>query len=150
MLTATQKAQLRLYLGYPDHFRYKHTRLESVLDNLSAEAEVIVADALAKLAVVEVGVANGAEAASTAISTTASGIKRVDDVWFFGPSDASSGSSGGVAFKSLKAAGRFYINRLSIITGVPIYSDVFGSQGYLGDSFSGLGGRPNGGFYRLG
>jgi hypothetical protein len=135
MLTDTQKAQMRLYLGYPDHFRYKHTRLESVLDNLSPEAETQVASALASIATVETAIL---ESVGTA------GVKRVDEIWF---------ENGWVRASQVRKTGRMYVARLSIISGVPIYSDVFGTAGYLGDSFSGGGGGQGygrGGFYGLG
>lgn len=149
-LTATQKAQIRLYLGYPDHMRYIHTRLESVLTNLSAEAETLVSAALTNLAVVDTGIATGAASAATAAAATAAGIKRVDEVWFFSGSEGNGQTS--IAFRNLKDAGHHYVSRISIITGVPIYSNVFGREGYRGDSFSrsGGGGRRNGSFYGLG
>ncbi len=135
MFTDEQKAKIRLYLGYPDHFRYKHTRLESVVDNLSAEAETIVIDLLAKLETVETAVLDA--------GINGAGIRRVDEIWFENGSKRSS---------EVKKTGRQYVARISIITGVPIYSDVFGTQGYLGDSFSGSGGgqRSPGGFFGLG
>lgn len=135
-LNDTQKAQIRLYLGYPDHFRYKHTRLESILDNLSPEAEAQVIDCLTSLVTVE------AKVLGTSLSSA--GIKRVDEVWFFDPL---------ASLSVTRNIGKQYVTRISIITGVPIYSNVFGSAGYLGDSFSGSGGgRPGsgGGFYGLG
>lgn len=135
MLTDTEKAQIRLYLGYPDHMRYQHTRLESVLNNLSAEAEVLVRAQLTKLETVETALLeNGTEGA---------GIKRVDEIWF---------ENGSIATTQVRKTGRQYVARISIITGVSIYSDVFGSAGYLGDSFSrsGSGGRRTGGWYGLG
>lgn len=132
MLTATQKAQIRLYLGYPDFFRYKHTRLESVLENLSPESELLIVDALTKLVTIE--------DASLEAGTAGAGVKRVDEIWF---------ETGTVRTTEIKKTGRQYVGRLSIITGVPIYSDVFGSGGFLGDTFSGLGGRATG-FYGLG
>lgn len=134
MLTDTQKAQSRLYLGYPDHFRYKHTRLESVLDNLSPEAEVQVASALASIATVEAAIIDSVDLA---------GVKRVDEIWF---------ENGWMRSSQVRKYGRMYVSRLSIIMGVPVYSDVFGTQGYLGDSFSGSGGgaRNGGGFFGLG
>lgn len=134
MLADMQKALVRLYLGYPDHFRYKHTRLESVLENLSPDAEVQIGDNLTKIASIE-------EIILDAINTA--GIKRVDEIWF---------ENGTKRLTELRKAGRQYVSRISIITGVPIYSDVFGSQGYLGDSFSGSGGGQGGGgsFYGVG
>lgn len=135
MLTDTQKAQVRLYTGYPDHFRYKHTRLESVLDNLSPEAETQVISALASIAIIEAAILD---------SIDLSGLKRVDEIWF---------ENGWIRGSQIRKHGRMYVSRLSIITGVPIYSDVFGTRGYLGDSFSGSGGgAPSGGgnFFGLG
>jgi|CXWL01.1.fsa_nt_gi hypothetical protein len=122
MLSDMQKAQTRLYLGYPDFFRYRHTRLESVLDNLSPDAEVQIAEVLAKIVTVESALLDA--------GTAGAGIKRVDEIWF---------ENGTVRTSVVRRSGRIYVARLSIITGVPVYSDVFGTQGYLGDSFSGLG-----------
>ena len=135
MLTNTHKAQIRLFLGYPDHFRYKHTRLESVLDNLSAEAETQIAALLTTLTTT-------IESALLENGTEGAGIKRVDEIWFENGSKASS---------EVRKLGRQYVARISIILEVPIYSDFFGTQGYRGDSFSGSGGgRPTGGWYGLG
>lgn len=151
-LSETQKAQIRLYLGYPDAFRYLDTRLESMLNNLSAPAETFIGDALTKLAAIEVGIANGVDSSATAAATLGAGIKRVGEVWFFGGNETGSTTGGGFTFKNLKTAGKFYRTKISIITGVPIFSDIFGNEGYLGDSFSGLGRRNSGGggFFGLG
>lgn len=128
-LTATQKAQIRLYLGYPDQFRYENTRLESILDGgLSAEAETLIGVYLTNLETVEAQILSGS--GSPILNA---GVKRVDEIWFFGNE---SGAGGNVGFRDLKDAGRYYANRISIITGVPIYSDAFGKGGYLGDSYA--------------
>lgn len=132
-LTATEKAQIRLYLGYPDYFRYKHTRLESVLDNISPESEALIRDSLTKLTTVETAILDA--------GTNTAGLKRVDEIWF---------ENGSKRSLEVRKTGRQYVSRISIITGVPIYSDVFGSTGYLGDKFSGLGSPNNGGWYGLG
>jgi len=134
MLTETQKAQIRQYLGYPDYFRYKHTRLESVLTNMSNEAEVIIAGVLAQLVAVEAQIVDAIGQA---------GVIRVDEIWFE--------KTGIQRILQMRKQGRMYAARLSIIVGVPIYSDVFGSGGYLGDNFSGPpAGSRGGGFYGLG
>lgn len=137
MFTDSQKAQIRLYLGYGDAFRYKHTRLESILDNISAESEAIVIATLAQIAAVD------AQFASSAM--TSAGIRRVDEIWFF-PAE-----QGGM-IAQLRNIGRQYIGRLSIILGVPIYGDYYGKGGWPGDNFSGLGGPRygNGSYYGLG
>lgn len=123
-LTATQKAKARTYLGYSDQHRMHDPRLESVLIGLSNEAEAQVAEVLAALARVEASILD--------IALANGGLKRVDEVEWY---DASS------ARTERQKLGRMYVGRLSIILGCPIYSDVFGSNGYLGDSYlPGLGG----------
>lgn len=131
MLSPMQKAKIRLFLGYPDHFRYKHTRLESVLDNLSHEAEVQVAELIGKIEEIETQ--------ALSAGTVNAGIKRVDEIWF---------ETGTTRVTTVRKTGRHYVGRLSILLGVPIYSDYFGGAGYLGDSFSG--GSRRGGMYGLG
>ncbi len=129
-LTTTQKAQIRQYLGYPDLWRYKHTRLEGVLDGqLDADAEALIVTALANIATVE------AKILSSTLNT--SGIRKVDEIEFFKNS----------ASIEVMKLGRMYVGRISITLGIPIYSDIFGTQGYLGDQYSagGLGQPINGG-----
>lgn len=127
MLSETQKAQIRTYLGYPDGFRYRDTRLESVMDSLSPEAEVQIASILGNLATVDQQVLDAAAAAAL-------GIKRVDEITFKDDVDGIS-----VGFISAKAAGKYLVGRLSIIVGTPINSRAFGSAGYPGDTFEGNG-----------
>lgn len=128
--TATQQTQIRLYLGYPDAFRYKNTRLESMIDDgaLSPEAETSVIAMLASIALIE------AKILSTGLD--AAGIKAVDEIHFFENK----------TWKELRNYGKMYVGRVSITLGVPIYSDVFGTGGYLGDKYSagGLGTPDNG------
>lgn len=133
MLSETQKASIRLYLGYPDNFRWQNTRLESVLENLSTDAESLVGGMLANIATIE----------TTLLSDgiSGAGVKRVDEIWF---------ENGWKRTSELRKLGRMYVSRISIVTGVPIYSDVFGTQGYLGDSFSGPGNNSPTGFFNLG
>ncbi len=135
MLQPGEKAKCRLYLGFPDEFRYKNTRLESSFINISDEAIEQVRALLVTLAtidslIINVGLANA-------------GLKQVDEIHFFGPNGQ---------ITQQRKAGRTYVGQLSIILGVPPYADYFGTQGYPGDSFSGLGGRmPNGGgFFNIG
>ncbi len=129
MLTETQKQKIRLYLGYPSAWRFKHTRLESVMDSASPEAEVQILEQLSRLEEIEEVIL------TTAV--TAAGIRRVDEIEFF---------ANGVNRTELQSLGRQYVGRLSIILGVPIDSDCFGRSGYLGDSFSSGGsGRGGGG-----
>ncbi len=134
MLQPTECARIRLYLGAPDQFRQVDTRLESILGNISDEAEMIVRECLTALATIENLILTS--------GVTNAGIKRVDEVWFF---------EAGAMLNQQRKAGRTYVSRISIILGVPIYSDCFGTTGYLGDSFSGFGERSGGGgFYNVG
>ena len=134
MISDSSKAQIRLFLGYPDYFRYKDTRLESVLNNLSFDAEDQIAGIITTLQTVDgLLLAAGKQA----------GVKRVNEIWF---------ENGWRRIAEVRKLGRTYVGRLSIIVGVPPYSDYFGTGGYIGDNFS-LGGRGNGtggGFFNLG
>jgi hypothetical protein len=127
-LTTEQHAKIRLYLGYPDLWRYRDTRLEGILTGiqLSPEAEALISAALTALESVEEQILTG--------SIGMSGVKRVDEIEFFAGSRLQTET-----FKY----GRMYVGRISITLGVPIYSDVFGTTGYLGDKYSagGLGSR---------
>jgi hypothetical protein len=131
-----EKAQVRLYLGYPDLYRYKNVRLEGVIsgNQLSSEAEDLVRVALTNIATVE------AKILSRGVGTA--GVKRVDEIEFFKSA----------VYKEMRDWGRMYVTRISIVTGVPVYSDVFSTQGYLGDQYSagGLGSKYNGNLIPLG
>ena len=129
--TSLQKVKIRLYLGYPNLYRYKHTRLESAMDAVEPDAETLVAADLTALDAIQSNL-------STSVATDG-GIKRVDEVEFF----SESGSR-----KEGRAAARQIVTRISTILGVPIYADVFGEAGYPGDAWSelgGLGGATRGG-----
>lgn len=128
-LTDTQKAQIRLYLGKPDNFRYKDTRLESVMDNVSPDAETQIASVLASLVTIE-------GLLTTAITIAAGGVKRVDEITFFDPINGKT-----IGFLNAQSAGKFFAGRLSIILGVPIENNAFGGS-YGGDSFFPGLGRP--------
>lgn len=132
-LTATQQAQIRQYLGYPDLFRYKNVRLEGAISgNLSAEAEALIVAQLAQLATIDT-------ALTTGVGLSSAGVKKVDEIEFFGAM---------VTINSLRALGRTVAGRIGTTLGVPFYSDYFGANGYPGDSYSdilGTGGNSEGG-----
>lgn len=132
-LTATQQAQIRRFLGYPDLFRYKNVRLEgAITGNLSAEAEALVISDLAQLATIDTALVSG-------VGLSSAGVKKVDEVEFFGAM---------VTINSLRALGRTVAGRIGTTLGVPFYSDYFGNNGYPGDAYSdilGSGGSSNGG-----
>ncbi len=122
-LQLAEKQQIRLYLGYPNAFRYASTRLEGMFSTLDDEAVDQVRAVLTSIAAVDqliitIGLAN-------------IGLKRVDEVWF---------TDGVTQINQQRKAGRIFIGQLSIILGVPINADYYGQGGYPGDSFSGLGG----------
>lgn len=115
-LTDSQKAAIRLYLGYSDHSRSSggHRPLEGALLALSAEAETQVGVILTALAAIDTDL-------GTVESAARAGIKSVDNggvVW------ADTGRSATV---SIENRGRRYVGRLSTILGVPVARDVYGS-----------------------
>lgn len=128
--STTEQAQIRAYLGYTDLFRYKNVRLEGVLNgNLSVDAETLVRNNLAKLAIIDTAIDSGAGFATA-------GVEQLDEMKFF-PHQT---------IKDLRAIGRSIIGRISTTIGVPPYADYYGEGGYPGDTYSefGLNGGNNG------
>jgi hypothetical protein len=116
----------RMYLGYPSNFRYLNYRLEGAMDTAGKDPDVpdMVRTALSGLATVESKILT--------ISTNTAGLKRVDEIEFYQNSQIS----------EVRSVGRMYVTRISVLLGVPIYSDIFGTKGYLGDRYS-AGGLAN-------
>lgn len=137
-LTATQQAQIRQYLGYPDLFRYKNVRLEgAITGNLSAEAEALITGHLATLATIDTALTSG-------VGLTSAGVKKVDEIEFFGAM---------TTITALRALGRTVASRISTALGVPFFADYFGAAGYPGDAYSdilGSKGSGSGGAIPLG
>lgn len=141
-LSTTEKAQARLYLGYSGLFRYLHTRLEGALTSLDADGETLVRTQLTSLASLDT-------ALGTAVTSSA-GVKKADEVEFFGSSTATGGMT---RIEELRRQGRLLVGRLSTMLGVPVYADYFGDDGYPGDTYSDLGlpgGRRGSGTIPLG
>lgn len=114
-LTTTQKAQIRLYLGFSDMSRSTptHWRLESMMLALSSEAEAAVGALLTSLATIDT-------AFTTTAALSSAGLKSVDNggvEWFSATSSQ----------QSLATNGRRLVNRLALTMGVEPYADVFGS-----------------------
>ena len=113
--TDVEKAQIRRYLGYPDIYRDHTPWLESAMDVVGARTEVaaMVSADLVSLAIVE-----------TSLTSTLSsgGLKRIDDIEFYEGSQVA----------SISHAGRRLVGRISVTLGIPICSDVFGGDGYMG------------------
>lgn len=80
----------------------------------------------------------------TQVTTTGfsiAGLKKADEIEWYPGGGGANGSQ-----KTLQDWGRMYVSRISVALGVPIYSDVFGKTGYLGDRYSAGGlGMPNAG-----
>jgi hypothetical protein len=121
--TEAQKVKIRLFLGFPDVFQDNNARLESAIDVIGtrSDTQTEVETLLVNLAAADAKV-NGL--------LTSAGIKKVDEVEFF-PS-----SSGSSSVTDARSYGRLWASRLSIIFGVPLQGDAFGTRGYEGDSWS--------------
>lgn len=131
MVTGAQKTAARSYLGYPNIYRDMNTRLESTFAELDADAEAQFDTLLTAIA--------AADAALQLAITGGGSVKKVDEIEYFGPSQFQLDTVG-----QARKRARELVGRLSILLGVPIYSDYFGEGGYLGDNFS-AGGMPGGG-----
>jgi len=134
-LSSMAKAKIRLYLGYPNQFRYKNTRLESTFDSIDDDAEVLLRDLLNRFDDLD-------ELIDKSSGDATGTLKRVDEIEFYPNANAS--KSGGIVGIQLEQAKRL-VTRISTILGVPIYADIFSRSGYPGDRFSDLGGLGSGG-----
>lgn len=109
--TATQKANVRYYLGYPDQFRDVGSTLESGLaGGLSAEGETIVIALLASLAAID--------------SNLTSALARLKALKV-----GSIELPGFGEIQALRSEGRRLAARLATIFGVEVQSDVFAEGG---------------------
>jgi hypothetical protein len=115
-LTDTQKLQFRLFLGYANVYRQYNTYLEGVFDLIESDPalETMVIAQLAVISSIDVFLLDSIENA---------GLKRVEDIEFY---------PDGQQLKYQNQEGRKMVGRLSIMSGVDIYSDYFGTQGFLG------------------
>ncbi|MHC4648750.1 MAG: hypothetical protein ACYTBJ_25110 [Planctomycetota bacterium] len=120
--TEAQKVDIRHYLGFPDVFRQENTRLESAITVVGGrpDTQALVEEILAELALIDT------KLGSSGILTQA-GVKKVDEIEFFG------NQYGGGALSDVRRAGRQQCARLSIVMGVPLVGDVYGERGYEGD-----------------
>lgn len=117
-----QKVKIRLFLGFPDVFQGGNPRLESAIDVIGERpgTQDEVEEILANLVL--------ADAAVNSALTTA-GIKKVDEIEFFGAGEGMS------SIDDARSYGRTWASRLSIIFGIPIVNDVFGEAGYRNDGW---------------
>jgi hypothetical protein len=125
--TATQKDQIRQYLGFAAGYYDLNTRLESMLDTVGADAvaQASVEAIMAKIVLVETAIA------STGTSASVQGPLKeiVGDVGWYQPGDGSSGPMTNGRY------GRVLINRLAARFGFTrgeLPSDYFGEGGWRG------------------
>lgn len=115
-LTGTQKAQVRLYLGYQDQDRQLSTELESQLGSISTEAETLVIGLLASLLDIDAKLlsAHGRLKALKVGSIELPGAGEIE---------------------TLRSEGRRFVGRLAVIFDVEPLHDVF-SDGDAASSVS--------------
>ena len=138
--TDEQKVKVRFFLGYPFPFQQLNPRLEGALDlvgaNVSATAMVVAM--LAKL-VTFYGIDPSNPGAPAAIDQVIAqaGVKRVesvDDVVEFGMTgNASGGASNSAMLNTQNDAARQLVGALSIMMGVEVANNIFGTRGYVND-----------------
>lgn len=127
MFNATQKDQIRQYLGFAAGFYDLNTRLESMMDTVGADsvAQASVEAIMAKIVLVEAAVASG----GTSSSATGSLKEIIGDVSWY-----STEESGG-AVTTARDYGNILINRLAArfgFTRQELPSDYFGEGGWRG------------------
>ena len=138
--TDPQKVQIRFFLGYPFPFQQLNPRLEGALqlvgDNVTATT--IVIELLAKL-VTFYGIDPANPGAPSTIDTTIGqagikSIKSVDDVVEYGMTgNASGGASNSAMLNTQNDAARQLVGALSIMMGVEVANNIFGTRGYVND-----------------
>jgi hypothetical protein len=133
--TTAEEALIRRYLGYPDLWRYKDTRLEGAMDTASNDPDAVALIRADLAALADIDVKFIARAVSHA------GVRRVDEIEFFGE---------GSILNDLRRVGRTVAGRISATLGVPLYADYFGTSGYPGDAFMGGIGGSGGNIIPLG
>jgi hypothetical protein len=137
----SQKVDIRFYLGYPDVYRYANPRLESAIEVVGGrpESQTKVEVLLAKLNALYGAGANS----PLEQQVNFAGLKKVesaDDVVEFG-GDRGSGSQ---IQADQSNYGKKIVSALSSFMGIPIASDIFGKQGYLGDNWKYTSGTSTG------
>lgn len=138
--TDPQKVQIRFFLGYPFPFQQLNPRLEGALSLVGADttATTIVVELLAKLVkFYGIDPANPGGPAAIDQAIGQAGVKRiesVDDVVEYGSTgNANAGSSGSAMLNTQNDAARQLVASLSIMMGVEIANNIFGTQGYNND-----------------
>jgi hypothetical protein len=115
--TATEKRQIRSYLGYSGGFRDRGVRLESMMTVVGDQTEeaAYARTILTSLAAVDTAIAASGVSSSTA---TYGSLKQVDEVQFYPVTDSSSSASS--ATLSGVAYGEVLIERLRALFDVPL------------------------------
>lgn len=137
----TQKVDIRFYLGYPDVYRQANPRLESAMEVVGGRPE---SQAKVELLLTKLNTLYGTNAnAPLEQQVNFAGIKKVesaDDVVEFGGNQG----SGSQISTDQSIYGKKIISALSSFMGVPIASDIFGKQGYIGDNWKFTSGNSTG------
>lgn len=107
-LTATQKANIRRYLGYPDITQGSASTLEGVMLAISAEAETQIGTILTDLATIET---------TLRASWSRQMVTRAEDVTIAGPQE----------IRSLRAEGNRLARHLASVLGVAVWQFPFAS-----------------------
>lgn len=121
--SATQKKDIRKYLGVPFGFYYLTTRLESMMDLVGEDsvAQTEIETWLTRLAAIDTALTS-----SSASSVSYGALRKVDEIEFFEPSsDSDQGAS-----IALIDQGRVLIDRIARALGV---SDVLPHGDYFGN-----------------
>lgn len=133
--TASEKRQIRSYLGYSGGYRDSTVSLESMLDVVASQVDeaAYARDLLTKIAAVDTALA---AASSGGSSATYGAIKKVDEIEFFSPADSSGSTTSTV---SGIAYGEVLIERLRALFGIELVGRYFRSSPSNGFFFGPMG-----------
>lgn len=120
-LTESQKVQVRKYLGYPSLYANSFFVLNTYLDAISAEIQTEVESILARIVNVETAI-------DKAIKTAGLETVGTGDPGFYE----------GAKLSELRSLGMGFCNQLSLILGLKILFNPFGSGGFGAPSMGGF------------
>lgn len=120
--TDAQKENIRFYMGYPQVYIYANPRLENAMDLVGNSATLVT-----KVQAIIDSLTSANTSLSKALATA--GLKRAEEIEWYG-------NQGQNVVSILKSQGKMYCVQLSVIFGVPLANNVFGTSGYGNDNWS--------------
>ena len=118
--TNAERVKIRQLIGFPSVLLDRNSRLESAMDLIGADVDGAAA---ARAIMVNAATTD----AALLVAQGDAGLKRAEDLEWYQSEE----------FRSLSSEGRRYCSQLSMLFGVPLVGDYYGTGGYRGDDWAG-------------